>query len=141
MEHSTGQQPQNLCKHGVPHPEGHSACDGCCTKGSHSTECQLCKHGCAFVGDKCHCDCHSTEDTVELRTRVYNLVKEVHIQKPFEDVSGEPHYVTDEIMKIITSERTRCRESDVLFQFIKQTGKLHEFVKWEKSLTTNTEVK
>lgn len=38
----------------------------------------------------------------ETREKVYNLVKEVHIQKPFEDVTGEPHYVTNEIMKIIS---------------------------------------
>ena len=23
---------QKLCEHGVPHPEGHKACDGCCIK-------------------------------------------------------------------------------------------------------------
>jgi hypothetical protein len=23
---------QNKCKHGVSHPEGHQACDGCCTR-------------------------------------------------------------------------------------------------------------
>jgi hypothetical protein len=39
----------------------------------------------------------------EIREKIYSLVKEVHIQKPFEDVTGEPHYVTDQIMKIVTS--------------------------------------
>ena len=47
----------------------------------------------------------NTPDTEwsSVKEQVYNLVKEVHIQKPFEDVTGEPHYVTDEIMKIFTT--------------------------------------
>ena len=42
-----------------------------------------------------------TTQEKEWREKIYNLVKEVHIQKPFEDVTGEPHYVTDEIMKLL----------------------------------------
>jgi len=55
---------------------------------------------------------HPTPDTEgsSVKEQVYNLVKEVHIQKPFEDVTGEPHYVTDQIMKIITSRDTYWKE-------------------------------
>jgi len=54
----------------------------------------------------------NTPDTewVRVREQVYNLVKEVHIQKPFEDVTGEPHYVTDQIMNIISSRDTYWKE-------------------------------
>ena len=37
--------------------------------------------------------------------QVYNLVREVNIQKPFEDVTGEPKYVTDEIIKLLTTAK------------------------------------
>jgi len=53
----------------------------------------------------------TTPTLEEMKTKVYNLVKEVNIQKPFEDVTGEPHYVTEEIMKIVTTaKREALRE-------------------------------
>jgi len=54
----------------------------------------------------------NTPDTEwsSVKEQVYNLVKEVHIQKPFEDVTGEPHYVTDQIMKLISSRDTYWKE-------------------------------
>ena len=60
--------------------------------------------------------------THDTREEIYNLVKEVHIQKPFEDVTGEPHYVTDEIMKILHQELQKARETWLREEIVKLEG-------------------
>lgn len=47
----------------------------------------------------------------ELKAKIFSLVKEANLEKGFEDISGEPVYVTNEIMKLITIYRAQALEA------------------------------
>lgn len=80
---NTHQPPQNKCKHGVAHPEGHQACDGCCTPATPDWEKEIRK--------ACGWEANDEEIIVIIR----NLLTQSRLQyqkELVEKIHGEAYY-------------------------------------------------